>query len=244
MRFSICIPSLNEEKYIDKLLTCLTRQTFKDFEVIVSDGKSEDKTKDIVLSFKDKLDIKFIESPERGVSFQRNYAAKNSEGEYIIFFDADVQISDIFLEKIDEFLEEKNVDVLTSWNKPLSNRADDKFLFFLTNVLCLELIKRTAPGAVGVFICVRRSSFEKVGGFKENISFAEDYELVRRLHRNSFKYALLKKPPIEVSVRRLEKEGRLHMVGKTLKAGVYYLLCGEGFAEKLKGKIVHESGKF
>lgn len=244
MRFSICIPSLNEEKYIDKLLNCLVRQTFKDYEVIVSDGKSEDNTKGIVLGFKDKLNIKFMDSPKRGVSFQRNYAAKNSSGDYVVFFDADVQISDDFLERINKFIEKRGVDVLTSWNRPLSSRLDDKFLFFLYNIVCLELVKKIAPGAVGVFICVRRSSFERIEGFKEDISFAEDYELVRRLHKNGFKYALLKSPPIEVSVRRLEKEGRLHMVAKTLKTAVYYLLFGNNFAEKLKGKIIHESGKF
>ena len=40
MSLSIIIPTLNEEKYIGKLLDCLSRQSFKDFEVIVVDGKS------------------------------------------------------------------------------------------------------------------------------------------------------------------------------------------------------------
>jgi len=98
--FSICIPTLNEEKYIGGILKCLEKQTFKDFEVIVVDGKSSDNTKREVMKFSDKLPLTFLESPKRGVSFQRNYAAKSAKGKYIIFFDADVMIEDDFLQEI------------------------------------------------------------------------------------------------------------------------------------------------
>jgi glycosyltransferase involved in cell wall biosynthesis len=244
MKFSICIPTLNEEKYVGGILSCLTKQTFKDFEVIVVDGKSTDKTKGVVLGFKDKLDIKFMQCPKRGVSCQRNYAAKKAKNEYIIFFDADVQIDNDFIEKIREYLEKNDIDILTSWNKPLSTRIDDELLFLFNNFFALELIKKISPGAIGVFICVKRKSFEKIGGFRENINYAEDYDLVKRFFKSGFKYVLLKKPQIKVSVRRLEKEGRVNMTIKQLKAATYYILEGEDFADKIKSKIKHEFGKF
>lgn len=244
MKFSICIPTLNEEKYVGGILGCLTKQTFKDFEVIVVDGNSEDKTKDVVLGFKDKLDIKFMECPKRGVSGQRNYAAKNSNNDYIFFFDADVMIDDDFIERIKGHLEKHDIDILTSWNKPLSSRVDDELLYLFYNFFALELIKKISPGAIGTFICVKRKSFEKIGGFKENINFAEDYDLVKRFFKSGFHYVLLKKPQIKVSVRRLEKEGRFNMTMKQIKAATYYLLEGEDFADKIKDKFKHEFGKF
>ena len=53
--FSIIIPSLNEEKYLPLLLEDLSQQTFKSFEVIIIDGKSEDKTIELAKTFNKKL---------------------------------------------------------------------------------------------------------------------------------------------------------------------------------------------
>ncbi|HQG58258.1 MAG TPA: glycosyltransferase [bacterium] len=242
--FSICIPTLNEEKYIGGILGCLEKQTFRDFEVIVADGKSSDNTKKEVMKFSDKLPVTFLESPKRGVSFQRNYAAKSAKGKYIIFFDADVMIEDDFLQKINSYLEKEDIDILTTWNKPMSSKPIDEFIYLFMNIFMLELIKKKSPGAVGVFICVKKSSFEKIGGFRENVNFGEDFDLAKRLHDSGFTYALLKKPKIHVSVRRFDKEGRLNMIIKNLRATTYYLKDKENYIDKIQGKFKHEFGKF
>jgi len=242
--FSICIPTLNEEKYIGGILGCLEKQTFKDFEVIVADGKSSDNTKKEVMKFSGKLPLTFLESPKRGVSFQRNYAAKSAKGKYIIFFDADVMIEDDFLQKINSYLEKEDIDILTTWNKPISGKPIDEFIYLFMNIFMLELIKKKSPGAVGVFICVKKSSFEKIGGFRENVNFGEDFDLAKRLHDSGFTYALLKKPKIHVSVRRFDKEGRLNMIIKNLRAATYYLKDKENYIDKIQGKFKHEFGKF
>jgi glycosyltransferase involved in cell wall biosynthesis len=244
MMFSICIPTLNEEKYIGGILGCLEKQTFRDFEVIVADGKSSDNTKKEVMKFSDKLPVTFLESPKRGVSFQRNYAAKSAKGKYIIFFDADVMIEDDFLQKINSYLEKEDIDILTTWNKPMSSKPIDEFIYLFMNIFMLELIKKKSPGAVGVFICVKKSSFEKIGGFRENVNFGEDFDLAKRLHDSGFTYALLKKPKIHVSVRRFDKEGRLNMIIKNLRASTYYLKDKENYIDKIQGKFKHEFGKF
>ncbi|HOS88483.1 MAG TPA: glycosyltransferase [bacterium] len=244
MMFSICIPTLNEEKYIGGILGCLEKQTFRDFEVIVADGKSSDNTKKEVMKFSDKLPVTFLESPKRGVSFQRNYAAKSAKGKYIIFFDADVMIEDDFLQKINSYLEKEDIDILTTWNKPMSSKPIDEFIYLFMNIFMLELIKKKSPGAVGVFICVKKSSFEKIGGFRENVNFGEDFDLAKRLHDSGFTYALLKKPKIHVSVRRFDKEGRLNMIIKNLRATTYYLKDKENYIDKIQGKFKHEFGKF
>lgn len=244
MKFSICIPTLNEEKYIGGILGCLEKQTFKDFEVIIVDGDSQDKTKEEVLKFSGKYPLQFLKSPQRGVSFQRNYAAKKAISDYVIFFDADVMIESEFIEKINKQLEKKEIDILTTWNKPISNKPIDEFIYLFMNIFMLELIKKTNPGAVGVFICVKKSSFEKIGGFREKVSFGEDFDLAKRLHDSGFTYALLKKPKVHVSVRRFDKEGRLKMVVKNLRAATYYLTNNNDYIDKIQGKFKHEFGKF
>mgnify|MGYP001202699342 FL=1 len=244
MKFSICIPTLNEEGYIGGILGCLEKQTHKDFEVVVVDGGSEDKTKNEVMKFSNKYPISFIKSPERGVSFQRNYAAKKSKNDYLIFFDADVMVENDFLEKINKVIEETSVDVLTTWNKPISDRPVDEFIYLFMNIFMLEMIKKTNPGAIGVFICVKKSSFEKIGGFRENVSFGEDYDLAKRLHESGFTYTLLKNPKVHVSVRRFDKEGRLNVILKNLRAGSYFLVDKKHYIDKIQGKFKHEFGEF
>lgn len=244
MKFSICIPTLNEEKYIGGILGCLEKQTFKDFEVVIVDGESQDKTKEEVLKFSNKFPLKFLKSPKRGVSFQRNFAAKNAVNDYVIFFDADVMIENDFLEKINNHLEKQTIDILTTWNKPISDKPIDEFIYLFVNIFMLELIKKKNPGAVGVFICVKKSSFEKIGGFRENVNFAEDFDLAKRLHNSGFTYALLRKPKVQVSVRRFDKEGRINMIIKNLRAATYYLRDKNDFIDKIQGKFKHEFGKF
>ncbi len=241
MKFSILIPTLNEEKYIGKLLQSLVEQTYKDFEVIVVDGNSEDKTIEIIESFKDKLNVKALKAEKRGVSCQRNFAAANAKADHLVFFDADVNPEPSFIEKVNSYISVNDVDILTSWNIPISDKKVDEFLYWVFNQFYLEPLKHRFPAAVGTFIYVKKESFNSVGGFHEEINLAEDFDLVRRMFKKGFKYALLKDPAIKFSVRRMEKEGRVQFVWKNIRAGFDYHLKG---AAKMQGKFKHEFGKF
>src|SRR4029079_11859036 len=91
---SVIIPAFHEATYIDRLLQALTRQNYKDFEVIVSDAQSKDGTKEVVESFRSRLNIKFVEAPPLGPGYGRNAGAKKATGEWLMFLDADVDIDD------------------------------------------------------------------------------------------------------------------------------------------------------
>lgn len=241
MNFSVVIPVLNEEKYVGVLLECLCNQTFKDFEVLIIDGKSEDKTLNVVSKYLNKLNLTVIHAPKRGVSYQRNLGAKKSKNEHIIFFDADVYIDKKFVEELSEYLKNKDVDVLTSWVKPLSQKIIDKIGFWAFNGVYLNGLKRINPGSLGAFIYVKKASFIKAGMFDEDIVLAEDFELVNRMFKKGFKYAFLKRPKYGFSVRRLDKMGRLTWAMQILRSGVYYYRNG-----KIKDKNLfdYDFGKF
>ena len=83
---SIIIPTLNEEKYLPRLLESIRRQNFSDYEIIVSDGGSSDKTEEIAKSFKATF---FVDSSIRHPSAQRNNGARISKGDTLLFLDAD-----------------------------------------------------------------------------------------------------------------------------------------------------------
>ena len=61
MKISVVIPVYNEEKYIKNCLDSLMKQEEKPDEIIVVDGKSKDKTKLIIKSFKNKINLRFLE---------------------------------------------------------------------------------------------------------------------------------------------------------------------------------------
>ena len=86
--FSIVIPLFNKEKEIQQTLESVLKQTFHDFEVIIINDGSTDKSEQIVNSFTDDR-ILLISTDNKGVSQARNFGINYANGEIIAFIDAD-----------------------------------------------------------------------------------------------------------------------------------------------------------
>jgi len=113
---SIIIPTLNEETFLPKLLDSLVTQTQKDFEVIVVDGSSKDKTVELAHSFSANLpNLQVIVSNKASLPLQRNLGAKNAIGDWLVFVDADSILMPYFIERILNFIHTKNSSVFTTW---------------------------------------------------------------------------------------------------------------------------------
>ena len=99
---SVIIPVYNVEKYLKKCLSSILKQTYKNFEIIVVDDGSTDKSGEIIESFKKKYPkkIKAYHKKNEGVSIARNYAIERASGEYLAFIDSDDFIEPDFLEKL------------------------------------------------------------------------------------------------------------------------------------------------
>lgn len=245
MKLTVVIPALNEEYYIGTLLTCLTNQTFKDFEVIVVDGNSADATRDKVLEFSGLLDIRCINALRKGISFQRNLGAKNARTSRLVFLDADGYIEDTFLEMVMNYvLEHEDVDIMTSWVEPISTKKIDKVLYFTYNQFYLDLVKKIKPQGGGAFVYIKKDVFDKLNGFDENSYVAEDHDLFARAHKAKFKYHLLKTPSIKTSVRRLDKQGRIKYIWTMGKGALYIHLIGPIENSKIIDYWVDEGGAF
>lgn len=98
-KVSVIIPIFNGEKYIESCLSDLTKQTLKEFEVILINDGSTDKTAEICdrISMKNS-NIKVIHQINQGVSKARNEGIKVATGEYLCFIDCDDYIDDKYLE--------------------------------------------------------------------------------------------------------------------------------------------------
>jgi len=220
-RVSIVIPTKNEEKMLPKLLDTIKSQTYKDYEVIVADAHSSDATVKIAKDF----GAKVVEGGRPGPG--RNKGAIAAQGEIIVFFDADVQMpSSRFLQDCVAEMDKKKLDVATCKVKPLSRKPIDKAMHEIYNAYAVAT-EKIRPHAPGFCILVRRHAHHGIKGFDEKIVLAEDHDYVQRAKKEGYKFGLLKSHPISVSVRRLEKDGRLALAIKYLFAELYVMTKGK-----------------
>ncbi len=226
-QISIVIPTYNEELYLPLLLADLAEQTAKNFEVIIADGKSTDKTKEKVLAFEKKLQLTFLTSPKQQVSAQRNYGAHHAKGTYIIFLDADMRVKENFIEKLLETVATSKRLLFIPAHIPDSEYAHDELLYKVQTFF-IELSHHTKkPFTYGPTVLFLKWFFDHVGGYDESVVFAEDQEIIQRARENGVIAQLL--PDIEVyfSTRRYENEGRLNVMRKYLQASVILLTEGK-----------------
>jgi len=95
---SIIIPTFNAKKSLEKCLTSISNQTFKNFEIIVVNDGSTDNTAAILSRYQDK--IKVINQHNAGAAVARNRGEKDSTAPFIIFCDADIEMKPTMLEKM------------------------------------------------------------------------------------------------------------------------------------------------
>ncbi len=196
---SIIIPTLNEENFLPKLLGSIKSQDFNDYEIIVADAGSKDKTVEI--------------SKENGcrvvkgglLPAGRNRGAEAANGDIFLFLDSDVILSQHFLKHSVEQFKKRGLGIAGFSLIPLSNKKIDKFFHNIFNIWT-ELTQKISPHAASTIMCAKEVH-NAIKGFDEEIVFIEDYAYSRAAAKAS-KYGLIKEP-VSVSVRRYEKDGRL-----------------------------------
>ncbi|MBI1708740.1 glycosyltransferase family 2 protein [Lactobacillus crispatus] len=97
-KISIIIPAFNEENNIRRILECACKQTYKEFEVIVVDDGSKDRTSEIAKTYaKQYSNFIYVHKENSGVSDTRNLGLKFVTGDYVCFWDADDWVGPDFL---------------------------------------------------------------------------------------------------------------------------------------------------
>ncbi|MDR4931332.1 glycosyltransferase family 2 protein [Segatella bryantii] len=101
MKVSIIIPAYNVEKYIEKCLTSIINQTYKNIEIIIIDDGSNDSTYSICSLFQRKDNrIKLFSIENGGVSNARNFGLTKVSGQYICFVDSDDFVEKEYIENL------------------------------------------------------------------------------------------------------------------------------------------------
>lgn len=211
---SIIIPALNEEKYLPILLKEIQKQNFQDYEIIVADAGSKDKTEEIAKKFGCK--IAAGGSSAKG----RNEGAKVARGELLLFMDADyVFLPPHFLKNLIAEFQKRKLDIASFPIFVVGNKFD-KLAYKIYNKWA-KASQNFRPYASSA-ILVKKEIHQKIGGFDEEIKLAEDHFYARTATKFG-KFGFIKTEPVLASARRLEKDGRVKTYSKYLLAGAYML---------------------
>lgn len=104
MKYSIIVPVYNRPDEVDELLESLTKQTLKDFEVIIVEDGSIKPCKDVCEKYANILDLHYYAKENSGPGQSRNYGAERSNGEWLIILDSDVVLPEGYLEAVEKSL--------------------------------------------------------------------------------------------------------------------------------------------
>jgi len=206
VKFSVVVPAYNEEKCISETLRALRNQTFADFEVIVKDGGSRDRTVRIAKRFADKV----VSVPDSSAADARNQGARHARGEILVFMDADTFLPSQTLERFNKLMNNEHVVGGSCRKVPQSRSLLDRLLYEFVNLSTFVSCRMGLGGAHGNCMLIRRHVFERIGGFNPNIIVAEEQELVRKARRFG-RYVFLLDSCVVENPRRLRRWGRMRL---------------------------------
>ena len=194
-KYSIIIPVYNRPQEVDDLLQSLTKQSFRDFEVLLIEDGSSIKSDVIFEKYSSVLNIQYFYKLNAGPGPSRNFGFEKARGDYFVVFDSDCQIPPHYLESVEKILKTEKLD---AWGGP--DRGHKNFTplqqamaytmssIFTTGGIRGGKSKDFQPRSFNMGIS--REVFMTTGGFHFD-RFAEDIELSIRLKKLGLRVGLI-----------------------------------------------------
>ena len=229
---TIVIPTKDEEASLPRLLESIRKQTMQPAEIIVADAGSTDNTRAVAESF----GCRVVKGGMPGAG--RNRGAEAATTDLLLFLDADVELRDPeFLERSVGEMIEKKFDIATVDVFPLSDQWIDHVIHKAYNVY-VRAWGDVFPHAPGFCMFVRREMHEKIGGFDESVTFCEDHEYAGRAGKVG-SFGFLRSTKIPVSIRRLDRDGRINIAMKYSLAEMHLAMLGPIRHDRFKYPFGH-----
>jgi len=195
---SVILPALNEEWGIEACLRSISEQSHsEDYEVVVVDGGSEDRTASIACELADKVIIQ--KSP--GIGGARRDGAKAASGDKLAFTDADTIVSEGWLEAISSNLDRYDASTgpVVYRDQGVKSELIQRWrsmyrIFYLSNFYYI----------LGSNMAVRAGTYRQIGGHSD-ISLLDDYDLSLKLFRDKARVRHDPNQVVYTSSRRAEK---------------------------------------
>ncbi len=209
-KVSIIVPVYNVEKYIEKCLNSLVKQTMEDIEIIIVNDGSKDNSINVINKFIKRYPekIQYLEKKNGGLSDARNYGLPYAKGEYIAFLDSDDYVEEDMYEKMYKLAKKENSDMVECdfiWEYP-NKQKEDIGQIYTNKKQMLEKVRVVAWNKLIKTNIVIENKITFPKGYRyEDVEFT--YKLVPYLNKVSF----LKKPCVhyvqrENSISNLQNE--------------------------------------
>ena len=193
MKYSIIVPVFNRPDEVDELLESLTRQTLKNFEVVIVEDGSKIPCKDVCDKYANILDLHYYAKPNSGPGQSRNYGAERANGEWLIVLDSDVVLPDGYLQAVENELQDIPAE---AWGGP--DAAHPSFTpvqkaisysmtsFFTTGGIRGGKAKLDKFYPRSFNMGIRREVYQQLGGFSK-MRFGEDIDFSYRIVEAGYK---------------------------------------------------------
>ncbi len=216
---SVIVPTKNSSRTLEACLESIKKQTYQNIELIVVDNNSTDNTKEIAKKYTDKV---FNLGPER--SAQRNFGAKNSAGEYLLFIDSDMELSEMVIEScVDKAISDNTIKGIIipeeSFGEGFWAHCKKLERSFYVGISWMEGAR-----------FFDKKIFDEVGGYDEENTGTEDYDLPQRVEDKYRNDSISR-----VSDFIFHNEGKISLF-KTCKKKFYYAQRLDNYKAKVENR--------
>ncbi len=201
MDYSIIVPVFNRPDEVRELLDSLTKQTLKDFEVIIVEDGSTITCKDVCDQFADILALHYYYKDNSGPGQSRNYGAERAQGEWLIVLDSDVVLPEGYLQAVNSSLSTHSSTKIDAWGGPDAAHPDftpiqKAISYSMTSFFTTGGIRGGKGKKLDKFfprsfnMGVRREVYAELGGFSK-MRFGEDIDFSYRIVETGHQTQLL-----------------------------------------------------
>ena len=200
MKISIITIAYNSENSISDAINSVLSQTYPDIEYIIVDGKSKDKTVEIVKSYGNKIS-KFVSEPDKGIYDALNKGIEMASGDMVGFMHSDDLFADEHvIEKVAGLFKENDVDsIYGDLNYVFKNDTNKILRYWKSGEFSLSRLKFGWMPPHPTFY-VKRKIYEKYGGFDIDFKISSDYDSMLRF-LGKYKISTAYLPEVMIKMR-------------------------------------------
>jgi glycosyltransferase involved in cell wall biosynthesis len=198
VRFSVLLPVYNRENYVRQAVDSVLNQSFRDFELLVIDDGSTDRSPEILKSYGNKLTL--IQQHNQGPEVARNTAAASAQGEYLVYLDSDDFFLPFALETFDKVIRATNspplllgsISFFRDGESPPQPAPPDTIEIFKFRNYASKTMSLSSNSTI-----VRKSVFDAVGGGRRDTTpktFQADDTYIQLRVGDYSPFVVIKKP--------------------------------------------------
>ncbi len=205
-KISVITVCYNAARTIERTIHSVIEQGYPNLEYVLVDGGSTDNTIEIISKYKDKINS-FISEPDNGIYDAMNKGLFMATGEWVVFLNAD----DVFLDGALHHVAEailQNPEAIIGEAYTTENLAGKMRIRRLTPVVTAQTVYYGQPFCHQALF-LRRSVYQKLGGFDTSYRIVADYDYTLRLFEYKFRYHILEQPLVLFTTEGLSSTNQL-----------------------------------